>query len=35
MDTEQLSKLCEQWQEIMVKIDTEDFFDYALFCDTF
>lgn len=35
MKREQLSILCEQWQDILDKIDTEDFFDLELFRDTF
>lgn len=35
MNFKQQNKLCEQWRDIMVKLDTEDFFDYPLFCDTF
>lgn len=35
MKTEQLSKLCEQWQDILTLIDIEDFFDLELFCKTF
>lgn len=35
MNGEQRNKLCDQWRDLMVKLDTEDFFDYPLFCDTF
>lgn len=35
MNGEQRNKLCEQWRDLMAKLDTEEFFDYPLFCDTF
>ena len=35
MNTEQLNELCEQWQDLTVKIDTDDFFDLDLFCSSF
>lgn len=35
MNFQQKNKLCDQWRDLVVKLDTEEFFDYPLFCDTF